>query len=321
MCQIDRKVDLKSPLVSILIPCYNSEKFIGEAIRSAFHQSYSQLEVIVVDDGSTDESLACAKRLKNNNFPDLIVLSHPDRANYGVSTSRYRAFMEASGKYVAFLDADDQFELEKIEKQVMLLQQFPDVVLCHTGITVFGDQSQVSAHEGYFGRYPAEPYNFRQCSDYLRRNRICNSSVMVKTDILRKVPFAMPQLFQYEDWICWSLVSAHGKFIFLDEKLTRYRIHGKSATAAVMQNPLREQYSLLEFKLALVVKSESLGHSLKCLFSAGQTLLNIMWRYMMVSPYPLSEKLQSPNLLSRFWQRAVSIKRSIFNRKARLKKQ
>jgi teichuronic acid biosynthesis glycosyltransferase TuaG len=270
---------MDTPIVSIIIPCYNSKEFIEEAITSACSQTYSMTEVIVIDDGSTAESISYIHHLKKEKYPDLVILSHPEGANCGVSTTRFRGVMAASGKYIAFLDADDCFFSQKIEKQVDLMERSPNVVLCHTGVAVFGDRSQAIAYEKNFGRHPAEPYQFRRCPEYLKRNGICNSSVMVRTDALRKVPFAMPQLFQYEDWLCWALISAYGDFLFLDAKLVHYRVHEKSATAAVNRQALRAQYSLLELKLALVVKSESFMHSIRCFLSAINTIRKIMRLY------------------------------------------
>lgn len=311
---------LTAPLVSILIPCYNSGLFVGEAIESAYRQTHSAIEVIVVDDGSTDGSLDWLESVRREKYPELIILTHPDGANLGVSTSRYRALMEATGKYVAFLDADDQFEPTKIEKQVDLLERLPEVVLCHTGVVVFGDRLRAEGYETNFGRHPNSPYEFRRRRDYLRRNGTCTSSVVLRADVLRKVPFAMPQVFQYEDWVCWSLVSAHGKFFFLDEKLTRYRVHCQSATAAVERDALRGQYSLLELKLALAIKSESLGHSLKCLVSAGRTTLLIMSRYVGVGPESGSDTGPLPgNMLFRVLAWMIRVRKKTRMRRGPIK--
>jgi len=305
---------LMPPLVSIIIPCYNSTQFVGQAIESAFSQSYPMVEVIVVDDGSTDESLSYVKSLQEEKYSKLIVLTHPDGGNYGVSTTRHRGIVASSGKYVAFLDADDCFEPNKIEKQVAVLEKSQGVVLCHTGVLVFGDRSRAYAYEANFGKHPTGPYDFRRLPDYLQRNGICNSTVMVRADVLRKVPFTMPQLFQYEDWVCWSLVSAYGMFLFLDEKLTCYRVHEESATAAVGRNALRAHYSLLELKLALAVKSESLGHSIRCLFSAAGTILTLMRHYFVFRQYPEAEATQSSNMLFRILRWLLHFKRRTVGR-------
>ena len=287
------------PLVSVIIPCYNAVRFIRSSVASAFAQSYPSIEVIVVDDGSTDGTYECLVESRKEQFPNLRLLTHEGRTNFGVSTSRYRGAEAASGEFIAFLDADDEFEPDKIEKQIQVLRRHPDVVLCHTAVKVIGDRSSASRYEVSFSKHGAEPYYFRRLAGYLRCNCICASSVLVRADILRKVPYAMPQLFQYEDWLCWSLVSAYGKFVFLDEKLIRYRVHEGSATAAVNRSQLRAKYSLLEMKLALAVRSESIWHCGRCLMSAGLTGLGLLNTYVYAKDYPAIDGDKNINLLTR----------------------
>lgn len=280
------------PIVSILIPCFNSRDFVGGAIESSFKQSYTDIEVIVIDDGSTDGSFEFVSELKQTLYPELVILRHPGGVNLGVSSTRYRGAMCAKGHYIAFLDADDQFEHDKIAKQLALLASSPDLVLCHTGVKVIGDCSDADRFERNFGTHCLYPYNFRRLPTYLEENGICNSSVLVKADVLRQIPFAMPQLFQYEDWLCWSLVSAHGKFIYLDESMTRYRVHAASATAAVLKSEIRKNYSLLELKLALAIKSESTQHSILCFMSALRTIIVLLRIY---GNAPLSNTIGGKN--------------------------
>lgn len=275
----NERCNLIPRVVSIVIPCYNSLSFVEDAISSAYAQTYKHIEVIVVDDGSTDGSYELLLELKSSKFQDLIVSIHPERKNLGVSTTRQKGVSLASGEFIAFLDADDMFAPEKIAKQVEVLMCNKNAVLCHTAVSIIGDTSQAERFERNFGDHPKGLYCFRKRDDYLIRNGTCLSSVLIRMLPLRKIPFAMPQLFQYEDWLCWCLLAAHGKFVFIPEQLTFYRLHDRSATASVIQNKLKQDYSLLEMKLALVVKSESLSHSLKCLLSACSTLLQLLLYY------------------------------------------
>jgi len=103
---------LDYPLVSILIPVYNAEQWIAETLESALGQSWKNLEVIVVDDGSTDKSIVIIKRFKD---PRLKVFQ---QENKGGSAARNYAFDNSTGKYIQFLDADDQLDKYKIEKQL-----------------------------------------------------------------------------------------------------------------------------------------------------------------------------------------------------------
>ncbi len=105
------------PLVSILIPCYNSEQWLAETIKSALAQTWKNIEIIVVDDGSTDNSLTVAKSF---NSPFIKVIS---QKNQGASAARNRALKEAQGDFIQYLDADDLLESNKIEIQLQTLQK------------------------------------------------------------------------------------------------------------------------------------------------------------------------------------------------------
>lgn len=121
------------PLVSILIPCYNSERWIAETLASAVAQTWQDKEIIVVDDGSTDGSLVVAKSFES---PLVKVIS---QENSGASMARNRALEEAQGDFIQYLDADDLLNPQKIEEQVILLQQNPPGVVAVCGTVHFYD--------------------------------------------------------------------------------------------------------------------------------------------------------------------------------------
>src|SRR2546421_11836378 len=105
-----------SQLASIIIPCYNAERWVAEAIRSALDQTYAPIEVIVIDDGSTDKSLEVIKSFGN-------MIRWESGPNRGGSHARNRGFESSSGKYIQFLDADDYLLSQKIETQVAFLEK------------------------------------------------------------------------------------------------------------------------------------------------------------------------------------------------------
>ena len=106
-----------NPLVSIIIPVYNAEKYLSETIKSAINQTWENKEIIIIDDGSTDQSFFIAKSYEN----DWIKVFHQE--NKGASSARNYGLRQAKGEYIQFLDADDLLNQDKIEIQVKLLQQ------------------------------------------------------------------------------------------------------------------------------------------------------------------------------------------------------
>ena len=111
------------PRVSVLIPCYNAAAFLGEAIESVLQQTFQDFEIVVVDDGSTDNSAAVAKA-----YPRVRCIC---KGHSGISATRNAAIAEAKGEFVAFLDADDLWAPEKLEKQLAYLDAHPQCDLVH----------------------------------------------------------------------------------------------------------------------------------------------------------------------------------------------
>lgn len=120
-----------APRVSVLIPCYNAGRFLAAAIESVLAQSFQDFEIIVVDDGSSDDSAAVAAR-----YPQVRYFYH---AHSGVSVSRNAALSKAQGEFVVFLDADDLWVPQKLEKQVAYLDSHPDCQLVYTFVENFCD--------------------------------------------------------------------------------------------------------------------------------------------------------------------------------------
>lgn len=113
------------PEVSVVIPCYNAEKYLRQAIDSVFAQTYSNLELIVVNDGSTDKSGAILA-----SYGDRIRVIH--QQNQGLSAARNVGIASALGEYVAFLDADDYWQPDKLRQQIAVMEANPNLALCHT---------------------------------------------------------------------------------------------------------------------------------------------------------------------------------------------
>ena len=124
---------MPEPLVSILVPCYNAERFVSDAIHSALEQTYQPIEVIVLDDGSTDESLDVIK-----GFADRDNFRWESGPNRGGNAARNRLLELARGEFVQYLDADDLLLPDKIRKQVAAIQPSVDSVFCD--YVTFGTQ-------------------------------------------------------------------------------------------------------------------------------------------------------------------------------------
>jgi len=124
---------MTKPLVSCVIPVFNGERFLAEAIKSILGQTYNNLEVIVVDDGSTDSTAEVVA-----SFGDAVIYVRQENA--GPSTARNRGIQEAHGEFIAFLDADDVWHEEKLEKQLARFRERPELAYTVTFIQNFWEE-------------------------------------------------------------------------------------------------------------------------------------------------------------------------------------
>ena len=179
---------MEKPLVSVVMPVYNGEKYIQRAVDSVFEQKVS-LELIVIDDCSVDGTEKVMDEYKSRGE----VRYFRNKTNIGVSGSRNRGVREAKGIYVAFLDADDWWEKDKLKKQLILLEKTGSVI-CSTGRALMHPDGTSA------GKYipVKQRITYREL---LKHNSINCSSVLVRRDVISRFP--MEHDDSHEDYITW----------------------------------------------------------------------------------------------------------------------
>lgn len=209
------------PVVSVVMPAYNAEKYIEASICSVLTQTFSDFELLVVDDCSKDRT---AEIIKSFAAEDERIVFLQNASNSGVAKTRNYAISQARGKWVAFLDSDDLWRADKLEKQLALCSAQPDGVLFYTA-SAFIDQDGVP----YSYIMPAE-----LMADYrllLHKNLLSCSSVMVRTDVLRRYPMANDGM--HEDYATWLQILRETDFAYgVNEPLLIYRLHSQSKSAS-----------------------------------------------------------------------------------------
>lgn len=203
-------------LVSVIIPAYNCANCISQAIDSALSQDVP-LEIIVINDASPDNLDEVMEQYLH--LPQILYLKN--RENLGVAESRNKGIWLARGEYVAFLDADDYWEKDKLQKQLSLIR-IRKAVICSTGRELMEPDGTLT---GYTIPVQRE-YTYR---DLLKQNQINCSSVLMKTSVAREFP--MRQDDGHEDYLMWlEVLEKYGWGIAFNEPLLKYRISdtGKS---------------------------------------------------------------------------------------------
>lgn len=209
-------------LVSIIIPVYNVRDYIMETIGSVLMQTYANWELLLVEDGSTDGTAETVEQyLAGKQDPRIRLLRQP--SNQGAARSRNRGLREARGRYIAFLDSDDLWEPEKLERQLAFLHQ-KQAAFTFTGYE-FADEH--GRGTGKVVRVPAE-LTYRQA---LKNTTIFTSTVLFDTERIGRAELEMP-VIKSEDTALWWRILRGGETAYgLDENLVRYRRAGKSLSS------------------------------------------------------------------------------------------
>ena len=214
------KAKSDKPTVSIIMPVYNAEKYIAEAITSVIRQSFTDWKLIVVDDCSEDRSAEIARRLADTDTRISICINDK---NHGAAGSRNKGIALADGEWTAFLDCDDIWRADKLEKQLALAEK-TGAGLIYTSYSLFCDEGGNRKSKNYM--VPAE-VTYRSM---LRENYIGCSTVMVKRALLDEHRFS--EALHHEDYALWlELLKSGVKAAGYREVLADWRITPDSRSA------------------------------------------------------------------------------------------
>lgn len=213
-----------NPLVSIVVPSYNHTKYIKETILSIVHQTYQNIELIVIDDGSKDNSVEILKDLQKEFDFQLI-----SRENRGLITTLNEGLALSKGKYFCVVASDDVFMLNKIEIQVTCMEQNPEYALCFGKMKIIDENS----------KYVKDLKNSHAKSgnvfyDLFSRNFVTAPTVMLKKSHLIEVG-GYSSDFSIEDYPLWLKISQKYQIGFVDEFLVNYRIHGNNMSSNLVK--------------------------------------------------------------------------------------
>jgi len=199
------------PLVSIVIPAYNCEKYIQRALHSVYNQTFTDFECIVVNDGSTDNT---ETRIKECNLN----IHYIYQQNLGASAARNKGIKYAKGDYIAFLDADDYWMPTKLEKQVDVIKQYPDFVLVGTK-SLFNDDLDNKTIKLPTEAPPISIKIYSEFSDIFSNLYLLTSSILVKKDRCLDIGGFDESLVTAEDLDFYFKICLGGKHAIINQVL------------------------------------------------------------------------------------------------------
>ncbi|MFQ3577180.1 MAG: glycosyltransferase [Cytophagales bacterium] len=226
----------QSPRVSVVLPVYNAEKYVSEAIYSILNQTFIDFELIILEDASTDNSLSVIQ-----NFKDDRIILIKNEQNKGLVYNLNEGIRLASGEFIARMDADDIAMPERFKKQVKFLDENPDVDVLGTAFECFGEIEKVVVH-------PTSHHEIKKT--LIEYCCVGHPTVMLrKKKLPKRYEVYKPELFTCEDYHLWVEMIKDRKFANLDEVLLKYRTHKQqvSSEKADKQMELNEYAKLKAF--------------------------------------------------------------------------
>jgi glycosyltransferase involved in cell wall biosynthesis len=221
----------ENPKVSILIPSYNHARFLPAAIESVLAQTYPNIELIIVDDGSKDQSLSIAESYAAKHPSIVRVFTHPNHVNRGISATVNEGFNRSTGHYFSGLPSDDMLMPDKVEQQLRYLQTHPDIGWVYAlGQCV--DQDGNPLAEVFGNDISHEP---KPIEKLIVENAVPGMTVLARRECFEQVGAHTENLL-YSDWEFWIRMASQFKMGFMDKKVVKFRFHDYNTSVGIQQD-------------------------------------------------------------------------------------
>ncbi|MDL2223482.1 glycosyltransferase [Bacteroidales bacterium OttesenSCG-928-M11] len=220
--------------ISVVMPVYNAEKYISESIDSVLKQSYSNFEFIIIDDGSTDNTLNI---IQSYNDKRILLLQN----NHDYIVSLNKGLQYAKGKYIARMDADDVMHIDRLRIQHAIMEEEPSITVCGTWMTHFGEDIQAGNIARSLNGLIEDPLLL-----FLRGNFIFHPTTCIRRDFLVKHNLAYQPYDHAEDYKLWSeIAKRNGTFYIESQPLLYYRI-SKDQVSFIKKEEQQKTSSLIK---------------------------------------------------------------------------
>lgn len=234
------------PLVTVFISCYNRQNFIRESLESVLKQSYKNIEILIIDDCSTDDTLKILAEYQDDR---IIILKNS--TNMGIPYTRNKGLQNATGKYFAILDSDDICTEDRIEKQVTYLEENQDVVAVGSQVETFGLNKR-----SFICKY----YNtYEELKAQLIFNvPLCNSSAMVRKSIIDSYNIKYNNSYYVcQDYDFWYQIMKIGKIMTVSDVLVKYRVSNNNISKTSQEN---QEKLINRMRIILEIRSNVLNY-------------------------------------------------------------
>ncbi|MGD0173071.1 MAG: glycosyltransferase family 2 protein [Anaerolineales bacterium] len=259
---------MATPDISVIIPVLNMRRFLPDAIESVYAQTVLDWEIILVDDGSDDGSLELAFEYVQRDPERVRVLTSSASSSHGASAARNRGLQAARGEFIAFLDADDIWLPEKLERQRNLLTEYPDAAMTFARVHYFFENPDEGAGwDQAFAPLEARTYPPPELTvEFLRNADIypCPTATLIRCSALMEVGGFEERFRKVRtDLAVWVKLSVHFPVYADSAFVARYRQHGQSSVARMFSDPEAYHRNEMDFWCWLLQYLEALPEKIR----------------------------------------------------------
>jgi len=302
---------ISNPKISVILPVYNAEKYLAESIQSILDQSFTNFELIIINDGSVDDS---EKIIKSFNDERIVYVS---QTNQGLAATLNRGILMSKASYVARQDNDDISLPDRLKKQLLFFEQHPEYILLGTKAQIMDENGLAT---GRFHYHPTQSKNIKFA--LLFNNPFVHSSVMFKKEAVIKCGLYDTNTKFFEDYNLWSKLARIGEVANLNECLLKYREvnSGMSKTTVDYDQRVKNQskdnirYYCPEFtddEVDVILGNAEINNSINGKTDVFKTRQNIF--NQLVSKFCLIEKINEKELTEDIKRLNIHLKRQFYN--------
>jgi len=299
------KKKMTKDLVSVIIPTYNREDLIGKTIQSVLNQTYQNFEILIVDDSSTDDTSTVVKSFNEKR------IKYIKQEHTGIpAIARNNGLKKAKGNYIAFLDSDDLWLPQKLEKQLQEFANFKEILLVSTNGVTFPQISKI-----YSLKKKKKIISF---FELLKTDYIINSSVLIKKDVIDKIGYLdenkiIKSLEDYDYWLRF-LYFKNKSILVLNDILIKYRLHESNISQYTNQQTLKLLRRYIGYKYIFKKLSGAKSKTLEKIFNKKTRFLknNILKNLYLkkkdkrfLKQYDVKMRVRITILLTNFFQKYI----------------
>ena len=206
------------PLVSVVIPCFNHESFVRDSIQGVINQSYQNIELIIIDDGSDDDSVQIIQDISKECKKRFVRFEFRHRPNKGLSATLDEALEWCQGKYFSVIASDDQMLPNKTEIQVEYIEKHNDVQAVMSSVNWINSDNEIISER----KLSYKEYGFEDI--FLSKQSLYACTQLSRLESIKSIG-GYKEGCPIEDWYMWLKLSQLGKLVSLNERLVNYRLH------------------------------------------------------------------------------------------------